>query len=78
MDPVFGVDFTPAPEREGRASAMPQQAFQTRAVGAFDAHAGVEQEAATVLPVFAIASASSGSRTPRRVSARSSRRRTLA
>ena len=42
IDQVFGVDFTQALEREGRASAIPQQTFQTRAVGAFDAHAGVE------------------------------------
>jgi hypothetical protein len=45
---VFGVDFTPALQREGRASAIPQQPFQARAVGAFDAHAGVEREAATI------------------------------
>jgi hypothetical protein len=50
VDQVFGVDFTPALQREGRTSAIPQQPFQARAVGAFDAHAGVEREAATVLP----------------------------
>jgi len=48
---VFGVDFTQALQREGRASAIPQQPFQARAVGAFDAHAGVEREAATMRPV---------------------------
>jgi hypothetical protein len=48
MDPVFGVDFTPVLQREGRSSAGAQQPFQVRAVGAFDAHAGVGREAATV------------------------------
>jgi len=51
VDQVFGVDFTPTLQREGRASAIPQQPFQARAVGAFDAHAGVECEAATMRPV---------------------------
>ncbi len=51
MDPVFGVDLTPVLQREGRSSAGAQQTFQTRAVGAFDAHAGVGREAATVRPV---------------------------
>jgi hypothetical protein len=51
VDQVFGVDFTPALQREGRASAIPQQTFQTRAVGALDAQAGVEREAATMRPV---------------------------
>ena len=50
-DQVFGVDFTQALQREGRTSAIPQQPFQARAVGAFDAHAGVEREAASMLPV---------------------------
>ena len=65
---MVGVDFTQALQREGRASAIPQQPFQARAVGAFDAHAGVEREAATVLPtrhrlgVFRLKHAASGQR----------------
>lgn len=51
VDQVFGVDFRPALQREGRASSIPQQPFQARAVGAFDAHAGIDREAATVRPV---------------------------
>jgi hypothetical protein len=51
VDQVFGVDFTQALQRKGRASAVAQQPFQARAVGAFDAHAGVEREAATMRPV---------------------------
>ena len=48
VDQVFGVDFRPALQREGRASSIPQQPFQARAVGAFDAHAGIDREAVTV------------------------------
>lgn len=44
---MFGVDFTQALKRESRSSAP----FQSRAVGAFDAHADVEGEASTVRPV---------------------------
>ncbi len=51
MDQVFGVDFTQTLQREGGARAVAQQPFQTLAVSAFDAHAGVEREATTVLPV---------------------------
>ena len=46
----FGVDFTPAIQREGRASAVAQQPFQALAFGPFNAHAGVERKAAPVLP----------------------------
>ena len=51
IDRVFRVDLSQALQREGRASAIPQQPFQARAVGAFDARAGVEGEAATMRPV---------------------------
>ncbi len=50
IDQVFGVDFTPALQCEGRSGAVAQQPFQARAVGPFDAHADVEREAAPVLP----------------------------
>nr|WP_287635228.1 hypothetical protein [Accumulibacter sp.] len=42
LDQVLGVDLTQALQREGRASAIPQQPFQAWPVGTFDAHAGVE------------------------------------
>ena len=51
VDQVFGVDFTQTLQSEGRSSAVAQQPFQALAVGPFEAHAGVEREAAPVLPV---------------------------
>ncbi len=48
---MVGVDFTRTLQREGGANAVAQQPFQALAVGRFDAHAGVEREAATMLPV---------------------------
>ncbi len=47
---MFGVDFTQSFQSEGRPGAVAQQTFQPLAVGTLDAHAGVEREAATVLP----------------------------
>jgi hypothetical protein len=51
IDQMVGVDFTRTLQREGGVSALAQLPFQALAVGRFDAHAGIEREAATVLPV---------------------------
>jgi hypothetical protein len=50
VEDVLVVDPLDAFQRERRAGAVAQQPFQTRAVVAFDAHRGVQGEAAVVLP----------------------------
>jgi len=74
MDRAFNVDLTQTLQRQGGSSAVPQQPFQGLTLRRFDAHAGVERKAATVVAIrhspFAIVAASSGSGTPRRVGAR--------
>ena len=50
MDEMDGVEFTQTLQREGGASTVAQQPFEALAVGRFDAHPGVEREAATVIP----------------------------
>ena len=47
---MFGVVLVQMIEGERRAGAVAQQPFPTRPVGAFDAHRGVEREAAAVRP----------------------------
>ena len=77
IDQVLGIDFTQSLQCEGRSGAVAQQAFQALAVVRFDAHAGIEGEAPTVIPV-PIAAASSRSSTPRRARTLSRRWRTWA
>lgn len=50
MDPMLGVPLLQVLQREGRACAVAQQAFQSWPVGAFDAHRGIDGEAAAVRP----------------------------
>ena len=50
VDQMLGVDFTPAFQRKGRASALSQQPFQTAALVRLDAHLSIDREAAAVFP----------------------------
>ena len=51
MDRAFNVDLTQTPQRQGGSSAVPQQPFQGLTLRRFDAHAGVERKAATVVAI---------------------------
>jgi hypothetical protein len=47
---VLCIDFTQAFQREGRPGAIAQETLQPVAVVRFNAHAGIDREAPTVIP----------------------------
>lgn len=73
IDQVLRIDLPQPFLRKGRAGALAQQALQPLAVVGFDAHAGVEGEAAAVLAQAHMASPSALSSKPRRTKRRTMR-----